>query len=524
MGDWYSAEFLSLQEAVAGRYFLERELGRGGMGIVILARDVALDRLVAIKLLPPELAAIPERRERFLQEARTAAGLSHPHIVPIHAVEERGDLVYFVMGFVDGETLRERIERVGPLSPRDVMRMLQEVAWALSYAHQREVVHRDIKPENIMIERDTGRALVTDFGIAQVGGGEGSASGRVMGTARYVSPEQAAGEAVDGRSDLYSLGATAFFALTGRAPFEALSVPALLAKHVAEPAPAVTTVRADVPAKLAGVIARCLEKAPDARYASGEELSQAVGEVRGRELRAPPLLRKFLRNAEVTTAVFFTAALVNNSAQDVSGFLNFLLLALLIQLTAVARRLLRQGYTFEDIRAALLAEARVMEEEAEAAGSGKFMRRLNGFWNRIWAGRFGRFYFKLAGTRLKPVSAPAIPSSNATEVVLGRAAVDIFEALPDHMRARFADAPALIHSLERDAERLRRRGNEPERLRTAVAALEGVRLGMLRLQAGVATADDLTVDLEQAQEIADQISAELAARREVGALLGQRPD
>ena len=128
MSDTYSREFLQLQEAVAGRYSLERELGRGGMGIVILARDVALDRLVAIKLLPPDLAAIPERRERFLQEARTAAGLSHPNIVPIHSVEERGGLVYFVMGFVDGETLRERIERVGARSPREVMRMVQEVA------------------------------------------------------------------------------------------------------------------------------------------------------------------------------------------------------------------------------------------------------------------------------------------------------------------------------------------------------------------------------------------------------------
>jgi serine/threonine-protein kinase len=521
VSDAYSREFLQLQEAVAGRYSLERELGRGGMGIVILARDVALDRLVAIKLLPPDLAAIPERRERFLQEARTAAGLSHPNIVPIHAVEERGGLVYFVMGFVDGETLRERIERVGPLSPREVMRMVQEVAWALSYAHQRDVVHRDIKPENIMLERDTGRAMVTDFGIAQVRGSDSLEPGKVMGTARYISPEQAAGEAVDGRSDLYSLGATAFFALTGRAPFEAVSVPALLAKHVAEPAPAVTTIRSEVPAKLSAVIARCLEKSPDARFPSGESLAEVVGELRGRDLRAPPLLRKFLRNAEVTTAVFLTAALVNNSASNISGGLNFVLIALLVQLTAVARRLLRHGYTFEDIRAALLAEAKVMEEEAEAAGTGKWMRRLNGFWNRIWAGKFGRFYFRIAGTGLKRPKVAAVPSSNATEVVLGRAAIDVYEGLPHHLRDRFTGVPALIQDLERDAERLRRRGDTGERLETAVAALEGVRLGMLRLHAGVGTADDLTVDLERAQEIADEISAELAARREVRDLLGE---
>ncbi|MBE0593372.1 MAG: protein kinase, partial [Gemmatimonadales bacterium] len=120
MSERYSTEFLTLQEVVAGRYSLERELGRGGMGIVILARDVALDRLVAIKLLPPELAAVPERRERFLQEARTAAGLSHPHIVPIHAVEERGDLVYFVMGYVDGESLGGRLKRRGTLPVEEV--------------------------------------------------------------------------------------------------------------------------------------------------------------------------------------------------------------------------------------------------------------------------------------------------------------------------------------------------------------------------------------------------------------------
>src|SRR5512140_643033 len=158
-----TAELLALQQLLAGRYSIERELGRGGMGIVLLARDVALDRLVAIKLLPPHLAAMPDARDRFLREARTAAGLSHPNIVPIHAVEQLGDLVFFVMGYVDGETLRERVERTGPLSPRVAAKVLQEVGWALAYAHQRGVIHRDIKPDNIMIERATDRALLADF-------------------------------------------------------------------------------------------------------------------------------------------------------------------------------------------------------------------------------------------------------------------------------------------------------------------------------------------------------------------------
>jgi serine/threonine-protein kinase len=519
MTEAYSPEFLRLQEAVAGRYSLERELGRGGMGVVILARDVALDRLVAIKLLPSELAAADERRAHFLQEARTAAGLSHPNIVPIHAVEEHGELVFFVMGFVDGETLRERVERAGPMSPREVMRMTQEVAWALSYAHHREVVHRDIKPENIMLERDTGRSLVTDFGIARTSGSDEEQPGKVVGTARYVSPEQAAGEAVDGRSDLYSLGATAFFALTGRAPFEAGNVPALLAKHVTQPAPTVLSIRREVPAKLSDVVATCLEKSPDARYGSGEELARAIGELRGRELRAPPLLRNFLRNAEVTTMVFLTVALVQQNAQNTSGLLNFVLIALLVQLGAVARRLLRHGYSFDDIRAALLAEAKMMEEEAEAAGSAKFMRWINSIWNRIWAGRFGKVFFKVAGWRLQPPEAPAIPSSNATELVLGRAAEDLYQGLPSGLRERFPGVPAVIRSLERDAERLRQRGETGDRLQTTVAALENVRLGMLRLQVGAATADDLTADLERAREIAEEISAELAGRREVRELL-----
>jgi hypothetical protein len=141
-----SAECLPLQELLAGRYSIERELGRGGMGIVLLARDVALDRPVAIKLLPPHLAAHPDERDRFLAEAQTAAGLSHPNIVPIHVVEARGELVFFVMGYVDGETLRDRVKRAGPLAPRLAIKLLQEVAWALGYAHQCGVIHRSDLP------------------------------------------------------------------------------------------------------------------------------------------------------------------------------------------------------------------------------------------------------------------------------------------------------------------------------------------------------------------------------------------
>ena len=304
-----SPELLALQQVLAGRYSIERELGRGGMGIVLLARDVALDRLVAIKLLPPHLAENAENRDRFLQEARTAAGLSHPNIVPIHAVEQHGELVFFVMGFVDGETLRERVARSGPLPPRLAMKVLQEVAWALGYAHQRGVIHRDIKPDNIMIERAGDRALVTDFGIATGRrAGDDGTPGEIIGTARYMSPEQACGEPVDARSDLYSLGATMFFALTGRAPFEASNLPAILTQQLARPAPLLQQVRPEVPARLAAVVDTCLQKEPAERLQSGDEVARQVGEALGRDFRAPPLVRSFLRNAQVSTMVLLALA------------------------------------------------------------------------------------------------------------------------------------------------------------------------------------------------------------------------
>ncbi len=484
------------------------------MGIVLLARDVALDRLVAIKLLPPDLAARTELRERFLREARTAAGLSHPHIVPIHAVEEHDDLVFFVMGFVDGETLRERVERHGPLSPRATMQLLQEVAWALGYAHSRGIVHRDVKPENIMLERATGRSMVTDFGIASVGEAArvSDPSGRITGTARYMSPEQASGEPVDARSDLYSLGVTAFFALTGRTPFEGPTSQALVAQHLTAAPPSVTALRPEVSGKLAAVIDRCLQKLPAERFESADDLAQAVGVARGRVVRAPPLVRNFIRNAEVSTAVFLTAAIVAGGSQVDAGGITIVLILVLGQLGVAARKLLLEGYAFDDIRAALLAEAEVQEEEAEAVGQKRFYRKVYGAWHRIWAGKFGRWFFKVAGYGVTPPARPALPSADPTEVVLGRSVAELYEALPPDARRQFAEVPEVIRRLERDAESLRRRGDRGERLASAVAALENLRLGMLRLRAGTATANDFTADLSRARAIGDRIDAELEVR------------
>jgi serine/threonine-protein kinase len=518
-----SAEFLALQQVLAGRYSIERELGRGGMGIVLLARDVALDRLVAIKLLPAHLAANPESRDRFLQEARTAAGLSHPNIVPIHAVEQQGDLVFFVMGFVDGETLRERVTRSGPLTARLAMKVMQEVAWALAYAHERGVIHRDIKPDNIMIERTTDRALVTDFGIAVRGRTGDSGTGEVIGTARYMSPEQALGEPVDARSDLYSLAATLFFGLTGRPPFEAATLPAILTQQVTLPAPRTLAIRPELPARLADVIDRCLQKDPAARIQSGQEIARIMDEVRGRDLRAPPLVRSFLRNAQVSTMVLVAMTVAGQAASVQSGVTfsgtGIVSMILLVQLAAVARRLLREGYAFEDIRTAVRAEAQVQREESDVLQQSRWIRRLDTLWHRLWAGRAGRAFFWLAGVGLKAPQRRAIASADATELVLGRSVLAAYEALTEGERNHVPDVPEVVERLEKQAEALRAHGQAGGRLAETVAALENLRLAMLKLRVGTGTVSDLTAWIERAREIGEYVDRRVEAEVEVKDLL-----
>src|SRR5687768_16437457 len=257
-----STEFLQLQAALAGEYSLQREIGRGGMGIVYLARDVQLERDVAIKVLPVSLARTPASRERFVREARTAAGLSHPHIVPIHRVGEAEGFVFFVMSYMEGETLGERLRSRGPLPAADAARVLREVAWALAYAHGRGIVHRDVKPDNIMLETGTGRAVVMDFGIAHGGANQDSATdaGKVMGTAHFMSPEQMTNEPIDGRSDIYALGVVGYLALTGRLPFDEQSVPALLVRQASDAPTSVRRGAPGIPPSLASAIDRCLAR------------------------------------------------------------------------------------------------------------------------------------------------------------------------------------------------------------------------------------------------------------------------
>src|SRR5207302_233872 len=374
------------------------------------------------------------------------------------------------------------------------------------YAHQRGVIHRDVKPDNILMERATDRALVTDVGIALGNRSPDSAGGPIVGTARYMSPEQACGEPVDARSDLYSLGATFFYALTGRAPFEGANTPAILTKHVYETAPLVQALRPEVPAKVAAVVDRLLRKAPPERFQTADDLARVAGEVRGRDFRAPPLVRAFVRNAQVSTMVLLALALAGNVTLSRGG-VNLSLGGpgviggiLILQLIIVARRLLQDGYSFGDIRAALLAEAQVQQEEADVVKQRRLFRRLDSLWYRIWAGRAGRTFFKLAGLGLKAPARPALPSVEPTELVLGRSALSAYKALPEGERRQARELPGVLERLETGAEALRARGDTGESLTQAVAALEHLRLALVKRQSG-GPASDLTLALERAKEI-----------------------
>ncbi|HRQ78598.1 MAG TPA: protein kinase, partial [Gemmatimonadaceae bacterium] len=270
-----------LVAAVDGHYAVEAEVGRGGMAVVYRATDVRLRRKVALKVLPPELAYRDEVKRRFLREAEMAAGLSHPHIVPIYAVDERDGLLWMAMGLVDGESLAELLHREARPPVEVVRRVLREVCEALDYAHREGVVHRDIKPDNILLERGTGRALVTDFGIARAAEGDQrlTATGIAVGTPAYMSPEQAMGEReVDGRADLYALGIVGYQMLAGELPFQASNTPTMLMKHLSERPRPLRDVRADLPPSLIYAVDRALAKSRDDRWASAAEFRAALAE------------------------------------------------------------------------------------------------------------------------------------------------------------------------------------------------------------------------------------------------------
>jgi hypothetical protein len=646
-------EFVALQQAVAGRYSLERELGRGGMGIVFLARDVALDRLVAIKLLPPAQAAQPGLKERFLREARTAAQLSHPNIVGIYLVEEERDLVFFVMAYVEGDTLGARLRGKGALSPTAGTRLLQECAWALAYAHLKGIVHRDVKPDNILIEQGTGRAMVTDFGIARAGEITGStAVGEILGTAQYMSPEQACGEKVDGRSDLYSLGVVGFYAFAGRLPFDAPDVPSLLAMQITKPAPPLSSLAPGIPSKVAQAIDKCLAKNPDDRFATGEAFAEALSQATMVVRETPAPLRVWLARGEgIRKGLYGWSFLIGlDACAEVvkivrgtapGGLAKDLMLVgvpwavFLLYRMWHTQQVFEAGYGVDDLRAAMRQQLEQRKEElafeydrdpplwaravrmmafggvllagvaaayswltpvpsattaaylygtaaALALGGGLIGRLVPGrrlkardstleYRLKVFDSPVGRFMQKLATIGLKPRKSLGAGSHRPTEVAIGMAADQIFDSLTKGTKKQLKDLPALVRRLEAEAQGMRARVDElqamiaglgdealaanslslkgqdagaavdgereklrrelteqreraSQRLSVAVAALENIRLDLLRLKAGVGTVDQLTSDLSAARNLGAEIEIAVAAKREVEAALREAPE
>src|SRR5882762_6997340 len=394
-----------LRAALSGAYDIEAPLGRGGMAFVYLARERRLDRPVAIKVLSPDLARDGASRKRFLHEARTVAQLTHPNIVPIFTVDEIDGFVFFAMAYVDGETLAQRVATRGPFDPHQAGRLLCDVGEALDYARARGVVHRDVKPDNILLDTATGRALLSDFGIAHAGrrtrgllGRPAAPRGHIVGTPEFMSPEQARGDAVDARSDIYSLGAVGFYALSGRLPFHETSDEGFLKKHALEPAPPLATVAPSVPPRVAAIVDRCLAKEPWARFADAAALVRAIGEavlpqpvplairaflVRSTHLEAPALIHAFVTGVGLLPAT--VAAWLSPAAQAVRwpatvGLGAALALPVVIAAARV-RRLLAAGQQRDALVAALAArQARRREELAFVYGNGPTSFELSIGW------------------------------------------------------------------------------------------------------------------------------------------------
>jgi serine/threonine-protein kinase len=282
-----------LQAALGGRYVLDRELGGGGMSRVFVAEETTLGRRVVVKVLAPSLAAELDTG-RFQREIRIAAGLQHPHIAPVHAAGEGGGLLYYTMPFVEGESLKQRLEHAGALPLAEAVRLLGEIADALAYAHRRRIVHRDLKPGNILLGE--GHAIIIDFGIAKAlsAAAEGphagaglTSTGLVVGTPTYMAPEQAAGDPVDHRADLYALGCVAYELLAGEPPFRGGSAREVIAAHLADDPAPVTDHRAGVPTALAELVMRLLAKRPDDRPQSADEVRQVLQTVEAPSFEQP---------------------------------------------------------------------------------------------------------------------------------------------------------------------------------------------------------------------------------------------
>jgi len=502
-----------LARALGAGYEVRRLVGHGGFATVYAALDTQLKRDVAIKVLRPELGAEPTMRERFRREAEAVARLRHPHIVPIYAVGEGEGLAWYIMPLITGESLRARLERENRLPTALVRRMLIEAAEALTAAHRAGLVHRDIKPDNILLDGEETRVLLTDFGIAKAFGGDArglTGSGVVIGTPQYMSPEQATGEPVDARSDLYALGVVAYQMLAGEMPFVGISVAAVLLKQVTEDAPTVTRRRPDCPPDLAVAIARCLAKSPHDRWSSADDLLRALAPGDGgdtREVRrsgGAPLfgvadpLRQF-RKLVVACAAVLAACLAVDLLRGVvlAAPLGALVAAFVV--AAQYGRLWTAGYSWRDV---LTPKAR----------GGQVPSPIS-----LDSAEFGRHFAAIQQARsdraVMVAVAQRVPKAERREVT---------DALPmvDALLARAADAARHLYALERQvdpgpAEIERRLGAtraEPpspgreqrlavlERRRDAVRALEIQRDQAARLLADhLGAIGRLRADLERAR-------------------------
>jgi serine/threonine protein kinase len=630
------AEFIAVQAALAGEYSLDCEIGRGGMGIVYLAREARLARQVAIKVLPPALAERPDLRASFLREAQVVARLNHPNIVPVHAAGERGGFVYMVMAYVDGITLAERVRTRGPLQPGQAARVMREVAWALGYAHGAGIVHRDVSADNILLERGTDRAIVMDFGIASaMQTAAVTDDGRVMGNAHYISPEQAVGEPVDGRSDIYSLGVCGFLALTGRLPFDGATPEAIVNAHLTKPAPSISSAVSVVPPRLAAAVEKCLAKDPILRYRNAESFAEAIDLAFEHAREIPTALRVWISQGEQESgprAMLVTWGLVVGSLASVIqdsmwfvpvGALGFGAISC-IPILMRLRRVLKQGYVVEDLHVALREHDLLRTEElryvrqfssaplspalqvllvasssswvvqtwlnksalstlggggatfirsfivvttfaavSTLALAGRFLKSrlatpLSNLKVAFWKSSWGERLAKVAGIGLAPVQRAALSSRQLTEVALGRATDHLFRALPAAVRRELSDLPQVVQRLEHDATALRasidlldaqitlfertRGGNTTagsssddednlrgsrltgiERLSATIAALENIRLDLLRLQMGSTGIESVTASLEAAQRVSVRIAQAIDAQQEVEQWLRDEP-
>jgi formylglycine-generating enzyme required for sulfatase activity/tRNA A-37 threonylcarbamoyl transferase component Bud32 len=301
-----------LQAALGEGYAVEGRLGAGGFAVVYLVRDVHLKRKLAVKVLSPDVITSHSVLERFRREAETVAQLSHPHIVKLHFIGQKDDLVYLVMEMIDGGSLAERLTREGQLPIEDAARMFSEIASALAHAHKRGVIHRDIKPQNVLLDSESGRALVTDFGIARTAeGGSLTATGMVVGTPAYLSPEQVTGEPSDHRADIYALGVMMYEMLSGQPPFTGATPTAVLMKRLGGPPAPLRSIRPEIPAPLEELVDACLATDPNERLQNAADITRTLtghspvsgGHTTSTRLRVSKKKKSMSRGTMITIAV-----------------------------------------------------------------------------------------------------------------------------------------------------------------------------------------------------------------------------